>query len=53
MLLGALLHDQEQTNRFMGTFAGTVPPAEFYAPENVARIVGEPANDRMTTPHPQ
>ena len=44
MLLGALLHDQEQTNRFMGTFAGTVPPAEFYAPENVARIVGEPAN---------
>ena len=45
MLLGALLHDQEQTNRFMGTFAGTVAAAEFYAPENVARILGEPANN--------
>jgi hypothetical protein len=32
----------------MGTFAGTVPAAEFYAPENVARIVGAPANDRTT-----
>ena len=44
MLLSALMHDQEQTNRFMGTFAGTVPAAEFYAPENIARILGEPAS---------
>jgi hypothetical protein len=29
----------------MGTFAGTVSAAEFYAPENVARIVGEPVHD--------
>jgi flavin-dependent dehydrogenase len=42
-LLGALLGDQEQTNRFIGTFAGTVSAAEFFAPENVARILGEDA----------
>jgi hypothetical protein len=39
-LLAALLHDQEQTNRFFGTFAGTVPASEFFAPENLAQIMG-------------
>lgn len=35
-----LLHDQEQTNRFFGTFAGTVAASEFFAPENLAQIMG-------------
>jgi len=39
-LLAALLADQEQANRFFGTFAGTVPIPEFFAPANIARIVG-------------
>jgi hypothetical protein len=39
-LFAALLHDQEQTNRFFGTFAGTVPASEFFAPANLAQIVG-------------
>ena len=39
-LLAALRDDQEQADRFFGTFAGTVPAAEFFAPDNVARIVG-------------
>ena len=39
-LFAALLRDQEETNRFFGTFAGTVPAAEFFAPENLARIMG-------------
>ena len=40
-LFGALRHDQEQTrSRFFGTIAGTVPVPEFFAPENMARILG-------------
>jgi 2-polyprenyl-6-methoxyphenol hydroxylase-like FAD-dependent oxidoreductase len=39
-LFAALRHDQEQANRFFGTFAGTVPAAEFFAPANVAQIIG-------------
>ena len=38
-LLAALRHDQEQTNRFIGTIAGSVPIAEFYSPENLGRIM--------------
>jgi len=41
-LFGALRSDQEQTNRFFGTIAGTVPVGDFFAPENIARIVGAP-----------
>ena len=32
----ALRHDQEQTDRFFGTIAGTVPMAEFFARDGVA-----------------
>jgi 2-polyprenyl-6-methoxyphenol hydroxylase-like FAD-dependent oxidoreductase len=38
-LFGALRHNQDQLNRFMGTFVGTVPPEEFYTPENLGRIM--------------
>ena len=39
-LFAALQHDQEQTNRFFGTIAGTVPIQEFFAPDNLGRIMG-------------
>ena len=39
-LFGALRENQEETNRFFGLMARTVPVAEFFAPENIARIVG-------------
>jgi hypothetical protein len=42
-LFAALRHHQEQTNRFFGVMAGTVPVAEFFAPENVGRIMGAAA----------
>jgi flavin-dependent dehydrogenase len=42
-LFAALRHDQEQTNRFLGTLAGTVPIPEFFAPENLGRIMGAAA----------
>jgi 2-polyprenyl-6-methoxyphenol hydroxylase-like FAD-dependent oxidoreductase len=38
-LFAALAGDQEQADRFFGTVAGTVPPAEFFAPENLERIM--------------
>jgi 2-polyprenyl-6-methoxyphenol hydroxylase-like FAD-dependent oxidoreductase len=42
-LIAALRHDQEQAGRFIGTVAGTVPIPEFFAPENLARIMGSAA----------
>jgi 2-polyprenyl-6-methoxyphenol hydroxylase-like FAD-dependent oxidoreductase len=42
-LFGALRHNQEQTNRFFGVIAGTVPVQEFFSPENIGRIVGAQA----------
>jgi flavin-dependent dehydrogenase len=38
-LYAALIHNQAETNRLIGTFAGTVPIPEFYSPENVGRIM--------------
>jgi 2-polyprenyl-6-methoxyphenol hydroxylase-like FAD-dependent oxidoreductase len=40
-LFAALHANQEQTNRFFGTIAGTVPIPEFFSPENLGRIVAE------------
>lgn len=36
----ALRTNQEEADRFFGTLAGTVPITEYYAPDNLARIVG-------------
>jgi flavin-dependent dehydrogenase len=38
-LFAALRENQADTNRFMGIFAGTTPVPEFFAPENVGRII--------------
>ena len=40
-LFAALRTNQEATDRFFGALAGTVPIPEFFAPENVRRIVAE------------
>ncbi len=42
-LFGALLHDQSDTDRFFGALAGTVPIPDFFAPENLGRIVDRAA----------
>jgi flavin-dependent dehydrogenase len=39
-LFGALRTNQHEADRFFGTIAGTVPVGEFFAPENLARILG-------------
>ena len=38
-LLAALCGNQTEINRFLGTWAGTVPVQEFFTPENVQRIL--------------
>jgi hypothetical protein len=42
-LYGTLRHNQTETDRLVGTFAGSVPIPEFYTPENVARIMSHAA----------
>ena len=41
-LFAALRTNEEDTRRFFGVVAGTVPAQEFFAPDNLARIVGAP-----------
>jgi 2-polyprenyl-6-methoxyphenol hydroxylase-like FAD-dependent oxidoreductase len=43
-LFAALRSDPEQASRFFGTIVGTVPIADFFAPENLARIAGAQAD---------
>jgi hypothetical protein len=40
-LFGALRYDPVARNRFFGTLGGTVPIPEYYAPENLQRIVSK------------
>jgi 2-polyprenyl-6-methoxyphenol hydroxylase-like FAD-dependent oxidoreductase len=42
-LYAALIHNQPETDRLLGTFAGSVPIPEFYSPENVERIMSRAA----------
>lgn len=42
-LFAALRGDQEGTDRFFGILAGTTPLPEFFAPENLGRIMAGPA----------
>lgn len=37
-LFGAIYGNQTETNRLLGTIAGTVPIPEFFSPENIGRI---------------
>jgi len=40
-LMAALAADQDAASQFMGTVIGTVPAETFFAPENLARIIGK------------
>lgn len=44
-LFGALAGQPAEIDRYYGVFGQTVPPAEFFAPDNLARILqaGSPA----------
>ena len=38
-LLGAVYGNQEAMNDFVSIVAGTLSPAEFFAPENIGRLM--------------
>jgi 2-polyprenyl-6-methoxyphenol hydroxylase-like FAD-dependent oxidoreductase len=38
-LFHALRSNQVETSRYLAVLAGTISPAEFFAPENIARIM--------------
>ena len=38
-LFAALAGDPVETQRFLGALVGTVPVEDFFAPENIGRIV--------------
>lgn len=40
-LLAAIHGNDEAMSAYVSTFAGVVSPAEFYAPENVARMLAK------------
>jgi hypothetical protein len=42
-LLGALIGNQASINEFMGAINGTVPLDQFFAPDNVNRLLGAAA----------
>ena len=48
-LFAALRGNRKETGRFFGTVTGTVSTAEFFAPENIARIIGERRTDDSDT----
>jgi hypothetical protein len=39
-LVAALGGNQDDTDQFIGVIAGTIPVAEFFAPDNIQRITG-------------
>ncbi|MGZ8810979.1 MAG: NAD(P)/FAD-dependent oxidoreductase [Thermoanaerobaculia bacterium] len=43
-LFAALRDNEEESGRFMGTIAGTVPIPEFFSPENMQRLTGAMAH---------
>jgi hypothetical protein len=47
-LFAALRYDQEQSNRIVGCIAGTVPVADFFAPQNIERILSTAAYSDAT-----
>ena len=42
-LFAALRDNEEQSGRFLGTIAGTVPIPELFSPDNIGRVIGAKA----------
>ena len=48
-VLSAIAADPAQVTRFLGVLTGVVPPADFFTPANLHRLVGIPGVLRMLT----
>jgi 2-polyprenyl-6-methoxyphenol hydroxylase-like FAD-dependent oxidoreductase len=49
LFLAAVAADQQETDRFLGAFAGIVPPEDYFTLGTVARILGSRALRKLTT----
>jgi 2-polyprenyl-6-methoxyphenol hydroxylase-like FAD-dependent oxidoreductase len=47
--LAAVAADRQETDRFLGAFAGIVPPEQYFTPRTAARILGSRAIRKLTT----
>jgi 2-polyprenyl-6-methoxyphenol hydroxylase-like FAD-dependent oxidoreductase len=49
LFLAAVAADQQETDRFLGAFAGIVPPEDYFTLGTVVRILGSQALRKLTT----
>jgi len=49
LFLAAVAADQQETDRFLGAFAGIVPPEDYFTLGTVARVLGSQAIRKLTT----
>jgi hypothetical protein len=49
LLLAAVAADQHQSDRFLGAFAGIVPPEDYFTPRTVVRILRSRGIRTLTT----
>jgi 2-polyprenyl-6-methoxyphenol hydroxylase-like FAD-dependent oxidoreductase len=48
--LAAVAADQQETDRFLGAFAGIVPPEQYFTPRTAVRVLGSRAIRQLTAP---
>jgi hypothetical protein len=46
--LAAVAADQQETDRFLGAFAGIVPPEQYFTPGTAVRVLGSRAIRQLT-----
>jgi 2-polyprenyl-6-methoxyphenol hydroxylase-like FAD-dependent oxidoreductase len=49
LFLAAVAADQQETDRFLGAFAGIVPPEQYFTPRTAVRVLGSRAIRQLTT----
>jgi 2-polyprenyl-6-methoxyphenol hydroxylase-like FAD-dependent oxidoreductase len=49
LFLAAVAADQQETDRFLGAFAGIVPPKDYFTPGTVARVLGSQGIRKLAT----
>ena len=50
LFLAAVAADQQETDRFLGAFAGIVPPEDYFTLGTVARVLGSRGIRKLTAP---
>ena len=48
LFLAAVAADQRETGRFLGAFAGIVPPGDYFTPATLVRVLGSQGVRKLT-----